>query len=666
MLAFLHKPGINILPLLMNKKLPLLVWLCHTLSAAFCFAQLQITYPTDRIVVQRNQSNYATITIAGYFATCQDKVEARFVPIQSNVARPPMGQPTPVGGDWQTIRNTATCGNFRSTMVVPGGWYRLEVRGVRSGQNPTVSQVDHVGVGEVFLVSGQSNISGGDNNPTGPGASEDAVSSVHFRTNIEPYNNLQVQYPVYTHLDQNTTTAPFGNYAWCWGYFGDRMVKKLNVPVMIFNAGWSGSSIANWQQTIPPDGKTIAWFGYEYPAGLPFGNMRIALNHYIAQLGVRAILWHQGESDTKTETSRESYRNDLREVIEACRDLSNKPNLSFVVSRASRYSFKKEGDIADVSYTSADVIAAQNDIIGIPDATYKVPYVFEGPPTDDYYDNRYRSDQVHFSGAGLDSLAKFWSTHLNDQFFADAVPYPAITPAEVTITGNTLHAADGWNSYTWLSNVTDLNAVASTSQQFPATPGIYHLKTVDSFTNTVYAPAVHISANALPVTWKYFKGNATENLAADLQWATTNEDNSAVFEIERMSQNGSFEKISSVSAAGNSSVTKTYYFTDRLLNPGHFYYRIKQIDMDGKSAYSSIINLRVSGKSAVKLFPNPIENILTIESETAIRSLEVFNEAGIRIHRNDDASGLQKLDMSRYQRGSYIIRLNGESFRIIK
>jgi len=349
--------------------------------------------------------------------------------------------------------------------------------------------------------------------------------------------------------------------------------------------------------------------------------------------------------------------------------LTNKPDLPFVVSRASRYSFKKDGDVSDVSYTSADVIAAQNDVIGITSdgyqPQYKVPHVFEGPATDNYWDGNYRHDQVHFSGAGLDSLAKFWVNHLNNNFFSNATPYAGIPPAEVFVSGSTLAAANGWNSYHWLGNANNCNEVQSTNQQMTATAGIYKLKTRDAFQNTVFSPTMVVANTSLPVTWKYFKGIAGDNLTAALQWATTNEVNSAVFELERMDK-AQFEKVASIAAVGNSSSTNTYSFTDKLLVPGTFYYRIKQIDMDGKSSYSNIISLQLHGKSLVKLFPNPVENILTIESAQLIHSMEVFNEAGIKIFQGRNTAGYQELNMSRYQHGNYILRLNGESFRIAK
>ena len=650
-----------------------MVWLCYALSITMSYAQT-ITFPSDRVVFQRNQANQASVTIAGYFSSCQDKIEARFVPIQSNPSRPALGQPVPAGGGWETIQNTATCSNFRGAMTVSGGWYRLEVRGIRGGNVTPLPNIDHVGVGEVFVVSGQSNATGGDSNPTGPGASEDAVSSVDFRTNIEPYNDLKVHCPVYTHLDQFTTTAPFGNYAWCWGYFGDRMVKQLNVPVMIFNTGWSGSSIANWKQSIPTEGETTAWFGYVYPKGLPFGNMRIALNNYIAQLGIRAILWHQGESDTKTETNRDTYRSDLREVIEACRTASNKPDLAFVVSRASRYSFKKAGDTEEVSYTSSDVVAAQNDVIGNPTSGYspsfKVPHTFAGPETDAYYNTVYRHDQVHFAGDGLDSLAKFWADKLDNNFFQNSIPYPAINPPTIEVSHaggtTTLSSEAGWNAYKWL-NESNCNDVQSAGQQWTPTAGTFRLKTIDLHNNVVLSPTLQIATMSLPVTWMYFKGNGNDNLTADLSWATSQEVNSGFFELERSNPIGDFENIAIVTAAGNSGKVNEYSYRDQLAEPGIYYYRIRQTDLDGHNSYSRIISIQVSGKGSVKLFPNPVTSDLFIQSEKSIQSVEVYNSLGIRVYfNNSNPAHFTKLDMSRYEPGTYLFKINGESYRIAK
>lgn len=658
----------------MKKLYFTLLSIIFLLSASLSFGQLTVTFPSDRVVFQRNNLNNATVYIGGYFTDCMDQVEARFVPIKSNPDKPELGQPVPSDGGWVIIQNTATCANFSGSMNVSGGWYRLEVRGIRAGKEPVVGLVQHVGVGEVFLVAGQSNATGGDTNPTGPGAVEDAVSSVDFRNmNNDAYSNFQLPCPEYVHLDQYTKTAPFGNYAWCWGSFGDKLVEKLNVPVMIFNAGWSATGIENWKQSIPVNGITTAWFGADYPAGLPFGHLRIALNNYIAQLGIRAVLWHQGETDNLVGTSEEKYKDDLRSIIQESRDLSGKPNLPWIVARASRYTYQASNETAPSSHTADQIIAGQNDVIGIGthgnDPNYKLEKVFEGPETDSYWDSRYRSDQVHFVGDGLLFLAQLWVDRVTDDFRNNSEPYQAIAPAKITAsTANTslaFAAADGWNSYNWLSQ-NDCNQVISNSQQWTAGTGLYRLKTIDSHNNVVLSPALYVSGKALPVTWKYFRAKAGENADATLEWATTDETNTSYFEIQRGKDPFLFIPIQKIAASGNSTVTQEYIYKDGELKPGTYYYRLKQVDTDGKFDYSRIVSVSIYNSELIRLFPNPVADNLSIQSDSGIYSIEIFNASGIKITSSRQSSNLLQLDMTKYPVGIYTVKVNGKNFRILR
>jgi hypothetical protein len=639
-------------------------------------AQVTITYPSDRVIFQRDNSNHATITVAGYFDECMDQVEARLVPIKSHPDKPELGEPSPAGGGWTTIQITAACGNFYGYMTASGGWYQLQVRGIKAGKTTATGNVEHVGIGEVFLIAGQSNASGGDQNKSGPGAMEDAVSSVNFRVSFDNYETFRVPCPEYTHLSETTKTAPFGNYAWCWGQFADRLVDKLKVPVMIFNAGWSATGIENWRQSIPADGITCAWYGTPYPAGFPFGNLRIALNNYIAQSGIRAVLWHQGETDNFVQTSRSKYRSDLKAIIQETRDLSGKPDLAWVVARASRYTYTREGNAEPGSYTSDSITAAQNDLIGNNttgyDQSYKIRHVFEGPATDDYWDSRYRNDQVHFAGDGLDSLAKFWVSKLTADFFAGSVPYAAIPPAQVVITPTdndsyTFTPAAGWAEYNWLKQDNCTQTIAKT-QQWTAGPGLYKLQTIDSNNNTVLSPAWYISASrsSLPVTWKYFKGKVRGNAEINLQWATTEENNAFSYEIERGKDALNFQKTGEVMAFGNTKDEQQYDYVDNTAVPGTYYYRIKQMDKNGKYDYSRIISVKMEDKEAISLFPNPVTDQLKIQSEKMIYSLEAFNSKGVKIHSSSVSGNSILFDMNGYPGGMYIFKVNGEPFKIVK
>ncbi|CAG5018116.1 hypothetical protein DYBT9275_05932 [Dyadobacter sp. CECT 9275] len=471
-------------------------------------AQITITFPSERAVFQRDNANQARVTLAGNYAGCYDRIEARFVPRQEG-----QGTPAPEGGGWNTIQSVPQGGNFYGSMLVKGGWYQLEIRGVKGDGSMETGHVERVGVGEVFLVAGQSNATGSNGLGNGPGATDDRVNSVDFQNLsdgiIAPYSEIRVPCPQFVHLDALTKTAPFGNYAWCWGAFGDKMAEALNVPVMVFNAGWGGSSSRNWVESISTTGNTVSSYSYAFPQGLPFGHLRIALNNYIAQMGIRAVLWHQGESDNHEGTSRESHRDQLRRIIQESRDLSGKEDLSWVVARASRYTVNDESRIWQ------PVIDAQSDVIGLngSDLSIRMAHVFEGPSTDDYWEPPYRTDNIHFSGEGLTFLANLWKQKLTSGFLEQSTPYMAIPPPAITMayssdTEMTLQAPEGWSDYKWLQTA-DCNADFSTSRQVTRGVGTYKIRVTDSYHNTVFSGKVNVSGSKPAVSLAHHQDKAT-------------------------------------------------------------------------------------------------------------------------------------------------------------
>ncbi|MCU0467669.1 MAG: sialate O-acetylesterase, partial [Arcicella sp.] len=109
-----------------------------------------------------------------------------------------------------------------------------------------------------------------------------------------------------------------------------------------FNGGWSGTGITAWHESAN-DSTATPFNYYTMPRGMPYGNFRAALHFYINQFGVRAVLWHQGETDNQAETSRTTYGSYLKNVITKSRQHSGKNNLTWVVSRASRYKGFQQG-----------------------------------------------------------------------------------------------------------------------------------------------------------------------------------------------------------------------------------------------------------------------------------------------------------------------------------
>jgi hypothetical protein len=181
-------------------------------------AQVQISFPTSRAVLQRNGANQAAIRVTGFYSTSVSRIEARLV------ARDGQGAST----DWRTIQDNPAGGVYAGDLTGQGGWYNLEVRGMAGDQQVgSVAVVERVGVGEVFIIAGQSNAQG--YHQDAPNPRNDRVNAVNY---LYPGVGDPPK-PEFTLLDNSPgfTIAPRGTGSWNWGQLGDLLVRRLNVPV---------------------------------------------------------------------------------------------------------------------------------------------------------------------------------------------------------------------------------------------------------------------------------------------------------------------------------------------------------------------------------------------------------------------------------------------------
>lgn len=114
--------------------------------------------------------------------------------------------------------------------------------------------------------------------------------------------------------------------------------------------------------------------------------------------------------------------------------------------------------------------------------------------------------------------------------------------------------------------------------------------------------------STLPVTLSWFTGVSGNNFTVMLQWETAQEQNSDKFIIERSTDGRNFLAIDQVPAAGNSSVRKLYSYTDRLPQIGFNQrplYRLKQVDRDGKFAYSEAVTVQLKAPTTYMETPSP-------------------------------------------------------------
>ena len=470
-----------------------IIFLC--LISSFVSAQINITYPTSRAVFQRNNSNQSPIYIAGNYTTFADKIEARAV------ARPM----TPTQGtttNWTTIQSNPSNGYYFGTLNVMGGWYDIEVRHWSGTTLLGTALLQRIGIGEIFVIAGQSNATGdGDlksQGNYGPMANDDRVSVINYTVNFPTnYGGIVLPRAEFSRLDSTFNISPFGVSAWCWGALGDTLTKRLNVPVAFFNGGWSGTGSNAWRESANDSTATPFNF-FTMPRGMPYGNLRAALHFYVAQFGVRAVLWHQGETDNVQEVDRNTYGNNLKTVITRSREHSGKSNLAWVVSKASRF----KGFQITNSRTWQPVIDAQNDVIGIngnaqPNYTTQV---FEGPITDGLVGTNVRtSDSIHFVGNGHRILASVWNQKLNSAFFTNSTPYLPTPPPNLLSDCNGVSSLlvtvpNFYSNPKWSNNFSADNTL-STSYSYSASSGSYRVKVKDSNQNILISPQISIPNN---------------------------------------------------------------------------------------------------------------------------------------------------------------------------
>jgi hypothetical protein len=165
------------------------------------------------------------------------------------------------------------------------------------------------------------------------------------------------------------------------------------------------------------------------------------------------------------------------------------------------------------------------------------------------------------------------------------------------------------------------------------------------------------STNTLPVSWLSFTGRAIHG-DVELNWSTASELNNSHFEIQRTANAIDFSTIGSVAAGTNQSVVNNYQYLD--LNPlaGASYYRLKQVDIDGKYSFSSIIQINGTPLSEIKIY-NDAEalHVLVPASVSGTSIAFIYDAAGRVISKQQVLPGRNIINTARLSGGNYFVQL---------
>lgn len=186
--------------------------------------------------------------------------------------------------DWQPVEVTATEHELKWVIEVPaGGWYRLRLRCIEGDETTAAGSIEPIGVGEVFVVAGQSYAGGHNDEVLKVTDAAQAVSTYDWETK--------------TWGIANDPPPHNGDGGSLWPPLGDMLSPTLRVPVAFVNVSVGATSTTKWM----PDG--------------PLHKRLVQVGREIGRF--RAVLWQQGESDVIENTPTETYVKNMCEIRDA-------------------------------------------------------------------------------------------------------------------------------------------------------------------------------------------------------------------------------------------------------------------------------------------------------------------------------------------------------------
>jgi hypothetical protein len=172
----------------------------------------------------------------------------------------------------------------------------------------------------------------------------------------------------------------------------------------------------------------------------------------------------------------------------------------------------------------------------------------------------------------------------------------------------------------------------------------------------------------LPVKLTTFAGQITP-AGVSLAWETATEHNTAHFVVERAeSASAEFRALGQVKSAGNSLEARRYQFVDA--TPGELrYYRLRQVDLDGRESFSPVVAVQPEPRSArLAAYPSPATGILTVSGAAGTR-VSIYDRMGHHVQTAEiSLAQVQQVDVRSLPNGVYFVHnaTTGERTKFVK
>ncbi len=181
------------------------------------------------------------------------------------------------------------------------------------------------------------------------------------------------------------------------------------------------------------------------------------------------------------------------------------------------------------------------------------------------------------------------------------------------------------------------------------------------------------TGNVLAVSGLDFNVRKKDDYTVALSWVTESENNNKGFVIERSTDGNSFDSIGFVMSLSAGGSGAAYSFNDEAPPRGKMFYRLQQINFDNTYKLSLIKFVQLGGREYVKIYPNPVSDILNINTSYTFRNsqLNIYNAGGYLVMKHSlTGSGTTSIPVNKLPPGFYSVRIfdgvNDIKFRFIK
>jgi hypothetical protein len=223
-----------------------------------------------------------------------------------------------------------------------------------------------------------------------------------------------------------------------------------------------------------------------------------------------------------------------------------------------------------------------------------------------------------------------------------------------------VQVAIGAANYTWIpddgsvSNTTIANPVLS-----PAVTTEYTCLLEDGCGKIITNKFTVRVNSTLPVELVDFSGICTSDEIA-LKWLTASESNNDYFILEKSTDMMTYQQIAIIPGVGNSTTVNSYSYLDKQ-NNGMSYYRLTQVDYDGKkTVFKPIANDCHISESlgAIIIYPNPAMEWFSLGLPTGVKAeIQIFNMMGMVVSEIDEITSTSKIEIRNLAEGVYIVKV---------